>query len=275
MRTPRFPARVVTCALLAGLLSLGLWGYLAAHLAGPPPGRTGAPGEGTCAGAGCHNGTGPGGMSIGILEYLPADTLLLGVAFHGTGGSLWGFEAGVFVYPGDTAREIVPIDLVRTQILVPPDSGRYIAHTAAGTMPVPPDTIVSWQFKAVVPPDGYADGPCPQLFVAGVAADGDATAAGDHAYTKATQLWVGSCGGCPIFLTGDINLSGTVTSADIIELIGFVFRGGQHPLPCDAAADVDCSGSVNSSDIIGMVNYVFKGGNAFCDACLSVLVWGC
>jgi hypothetical protein len=81
--------------------------------------------------------------------------------------------------------------------------------------------------------------------------------------------------GCPITLTGDVNLSGTITSADIIATVNFVFKGGAHPLPCDAAADVGCNGSVTSADIIGLVNYVFKGGLPPCDGCTSPLAAGC
>ena len=81
--------------------------------------------------------------------------------------------------------------------------------------------------------------------------------------------------GCPITLTGDVNLSGTITSADIIATVNFVFKGGAHPQPCDAAADVNCNGAVTSADIIGLVNYVFKGGDPPCDACTSPLAAEC
>jgi len=94
--------------------------------------------------------------------------------------------------------------------------------------------------------------------------------AGQDAFVA--KLFTGSC---PITMTGDVNSSGTVSSADIISLVNFVFKGGAHPQPCDAAGDVNCSGSVSSADIIFLVNHVFKGAAAPCDACGSSLAGGC
>jgi hypothetical protein len=91
-------------------------------------------------------------------------------------------------------------------------------------------------------------------------------------------FWYGAAGAggsCPIAMTGDVNVSGTLTSADIIYMVNFVFKGGPDPLPCSATADVNCSGSVTSADVIYMVNHVFKGGIAPCDACTSPLAAGC
>jgi hypothetical protein len=80
---------------------------------------------------------------------------------------------------------------------------------------------------------------------------------------------------CSIVMTGDVNTNGSITSADIIGMVNFVFKGGAHPQPCDAAGDVNCSGSVTSADIIGLVNFVFKGGAPPCDACTSSLASSC
>jgi len=74
---------------------------------------------------------------------------------------------------------------------------------------------------------------------------------------------------CLITLPGDVNISNTITSADIITLVNFVFKGGVAPKPCTANGDVNCSGTVTSADIITLVNFVFKGGNAPCDICAN------
>ncbi len=77
-------------------------------------------------------------------------------------------------------------------------------------------------------------------------------------------------------MTGDVNLDGVITSADIIYKVNFVFKGGFAPLPCEGAGDVNCSGSVTSSDIIGLVNFVFKSGDPPCDVCQAYdLAWTC
>jgi len=76
-----------------------------------------------------------------------------------------------------------------------------------------------------------------------------------------------ACGDCPVDLSGDLNQSGTITAADIIYAVNFVFKGGAAPLPITQAGDVDCSGAVTSADIIVLVQFVFKGGAVPCDVC--------
>lgn len=81
---------------------------------------------------------------------------------------------------------------------------------------------------------------------------------------------------CLVTRTGDVNVSGSLTSADIIYLVGFVFKGGIVPHPCVASGDVNCSGTVTSADIIYMVGHVFKSGPEPCDVCTIVPdIWFC
>ena len=72
---------------------------------------------------------------------------------------------------------------------------------------------------------------------------------------------------CVIEIAGDVNLSGAITSADVIYMIGYVFKGGDPPMPCAANGDVKCDGIVTAADIIYLVNHFFKGGPAPCDIC--------
>jgi hypothetical protein len=81
--------------------------------------------------------------------------------------------------------------------------------------------------------------------------------------------------GCPIALTGDVNLSGAITSADIIYMVNYVFKSDLDPMPCPAAGDVNCSNSTTSADIIYLVNFVFKSDLPPCDACASALAADC
>lgn len=73
--------------------------------------------------------------------------------------------------------------------------------------------------------------------------------------------------GCVVALTGDVNVSGVITSADIVSLVGYVYLSGATPLPIEAAGDVDCTGTVNTSDVIYLVNYTFKAGSVPCNVC--------
>lgn len=72
---------------------------------------------------------------------------------------------------------------------------------------------------------------------------------------------------CLIDVPGDVNITHTVTSGDIIVLKNYVFLGGATLKPCWANGDVNCSGTITSSDIITLVNYVFKGGAPPCNIC--------
>lgn len=58
---------------------------------------------------------------------------------------------------------------------------------------------------------------------------------------------------------GDVNGSWTVTSADIITLVNYVFKSQPLTVPV-CAGKVSGDGQVNASDIIWLVNSVFKGG---------------
>ena len=81
---------------------------------------------------------------------------------------------------------------------------------------------------------------------------------------------------CMVSKTGDVNVTGSITSADVIFLVNYVFKSGLVPMPCQAAGDVNCNHAVTSSDIIYLVNYVFKGAAAPCDVCFLIPgLWSC
>ena len=98
---------------------------------------------------------------------------------------------------------------------------------------------------------------------------------GEESFTVRSVAFQQSIAACAISLPGDVNESGSITSADIIYLVGYTFKGGPEPLPCAANGDVNCSGEVTSSDIIFMVNYVFKGGPVPCDMCCDPGAMAC
>ena len=68
-----------------------------------------------------------------------------------------------------------------------------------------------------------------------------------------------------VFLTGDVNSDGRITTADIIYYVNWNYKGQAPPLLCDGIGDVNCSRSTTSADIIFLVNYVFLSGPAPCD----------
>jgi len=62
-----------------------------------------------------------------------------------------------------------------------------------------------------------------------------------------------------MYLPGDVNGTWTVTSADIIALVGYVFRGALLTVP-ECAGRTNGDGVITSADIIWLVNAVFKSG---------------
>jgi len=64
----------------------------------------------------------------------------------------------------------------------------------------------------------------------------------------------------PTYTVGDVNESGSITSADVVYLVAYIFRGGPGPQPVWEAGDVNASGSVTSADIIYLINYIFRSG---------------
>jgi hypothetical protein len=63
----------------------------------------------------------------------------------------------------------------------------------------------------------------------------------------------------PASQPGDVDESGSITAADIIYLVSFVFKGG--PAPVDpTTGDVNGSCAITAADVIYLVNFVFKAG---------------
>lgn len=63
------------------------------------------------------------------------------------------------------------------------------------------------------------------------------------------------------FPAGDLNASGTVTSADVIFAVNYVFRSGPEAESL-ALADVNRDCIISLADILTAVNFVFRGGAA-------------
>ena len=76
------------------------------------------------------------------------------------------------------------------------------------------------------------------------------------------HLGLTSESGMEVFRTyrpGDVNESWSISSADIITLVNYVFKGQALTVP-ECAGDVNTDTLVSSPDIIYLVNTVFKAG---------------
>lgn len=154
-----------------------------AFSANPPDGRTGAPGEGTC--ADCHGNlnTGPGGITItGTPSYTPGDTIDLTITVRHEGQSRWGFQITALSEFGVSFGTLLVADPIRTQLSLDIGLERwYIDQTAAGTDNGTPDESPGWSIRWASPdvPHGSV-----MFYAAGNAADGFLQF-GDYIYTTA------------------------------------------------------------------------------------------
>ena len=101
--------------------------------------------------------------------------------------------------------------------------------------------------------------------------DGSATsyedAPGQGVYTYEVQAWydetLNASAACEVeargvyFVRGDTNASGRIDLADVIFILGYLFRRDRAPT-CFDAADVNGDGAIDVSDAIYMLNFIFN-----------------
>lgn len=231
------------------------------------------PQQSTCS---CHNSfplnSGPGSVGITLTPEFPfpGDTVEVQISLEQAGQIRWGFEVtGIDVGGSATPLDFILTDTSRT-LLSGDSSAMYVTNSLTATDSGVADVAPGWSFKWAVPNflDLMVD-----LYVAGCAANGDGLPTGDYIYTDSLQVRVS----IDYFLTtGDVNEDGIITSADIIYLVAYVFKGGNEPIPCAAVGDVNCNGVITSADILYLVGYVFKGGSAPCDVLMLIPdTWNC
>lgn len=122
-----------------------------AYSSGPPDGKTGRPGEGTC--NDCHSGVGSAdstllaGFAAGTYKPDSQYTLVLHVQYAGQ--ARWGFELTVVDQSNSRAGQLLVLDSANTQYS---NAGPgYLKHTSAGThpgTPGPTSWTIGWRAPA-------------------------------------------------------------------------------------------------------------------------------
>lgn len=153
---------------------------------GAPANRSGAPGENTCATAGCHSSfdlnSGTGSVSIDAPEtYLPGEAVDLLVAVDNTtppvGESVNGFQVSVKDDTGEDVGSFEIVDPLLTRFASGSDA--HVTHTGTGSMQA------EWEVRWIAPD------PAPTsvtVYAAGNAANGDRGSGGDFIYTTSVSL---------------------------------------------------------------------------------------
>jgi len=182
-----------------------------AHAAGPDPGKSGAPGESTCAESGCHEGTalngGGGGrvtIDAGGSTYTPGVKQRISVTVSDPAQRRWGFQLTARLSSNSKTRAgiLAAVD-GNTQVLcaaanlleVPCNANptlQFIEHTLSGNIITAVGAGRTYQFDWTPPATDM--GPV-ILYAAGNAANGNMLETGDHIYT--TTLTLNPASACP------------------------------------------------------------------------------
>ena len=119
---------------------------------GAPTGRTGAPGETTCAASSCHTSfalnSGTGKVAISGLPasgYTPGQVIAVTVTMTQASIVRWGFELTALDDQGRAAGTLAVTDSVRTRLRTGNFGGgqrQYLTHTQTG------NTVSTWTMRA-------------------------------------------------------------------------------------------------------------------------------
>lgn len=216
------------CAAKVACIAFAVPFLLYAFASGPDPRNTGAPGDMTCARAGCHTGTavngGPGNVSITFpsgLTYVPGQRQRWIVTVNDSQQRVFGFQATARLESNQTGGQAGSFSNIdgSTQILcddgsVRPASGcragftvEFIQHTRAGS-------ANTFTFEWTPPATNVGN---IRVYVAGNAANGNGTNTGDRIYTASYTLTPASGGG----------ERPTISSGGVAE--GFNYTAGVAP----------------------------------------------
>ena len=115
------------------------------YSSGPPDGKTGRPGEGTC--LDCHSGAGSGDSTelVGLVGgwYQPDSLYSLTLWVRYAGQLRWGFELTVVDHSNNSAGQLIVTESTNTQYSSAPPG--YLKHTSTGTHAGTPGPT-SWTF---------------------------------------------------------------------------------------------------------------------------------
>jgi hypothetical protein len=210
-------------ALVVAVLATLAYGFSA----GPPAGRTGAPGEATC--VQCHTGTlnnGPGRITIsGVPEtYEPNQELTLTVRVEHPDRERWGFQITALDDANNPAGALAPADRTITKAVEATGNLRgrvYVEHTTRGTFRGQAQGA-EWEVRWTAP---AADAGRVTFYAAGNAANGNNASSGDSIYTTAVST--GTAAGpaiiAPAFKKGKVLLQANgsnIVPGAVLELSG-------------------------------------------------------
>ena len=163
---------------------------------GAPPQKTGAPGDTTCADAGCHGGTpntGGGSVAIdfgGSMQYTPGQTYTWTATITDSAARAWGFEVSTRLASNDTAGQAGRLEPGQNQRVICVDD-RDRSGSCTATPPLEflthqlPANTNSFTFTWKAPDTNVGD---VKVYVAGNGANANGQNTGDRIYTASYTL---------------------------------------------------------------------------------------
>ena len=147
-----------------------------AYSGGPPNGKTGRPGEGTC--NDCHSGVGSADSTevVGFVGnwYQPDSLYSLTLSVRYAGQLRWGFELTVVDQTNNSAGQLIVTDSTNTQYSPAPPG--YLKQTSSGTHPGTPGPT-TWTFGWRAPAAGAG---AVRFYWCANAADSNGASSGDR-----------------------------------------------------------------------------------------------
>lgn len=149
---------------------------------GAPAGRTGAPGESTCATVGCHNSfglnSGSGAVEITApATYTSGEVVEIKVKVAEEGAARFGFE----VTAKDAAGNDAGTFMLNAEVRRASNQPGYITHNPAVRVADEKEWTIEWTAPDVSTGDIT-------FYAAGNAANGNGSTSGDHIYTTAVTM---------------------------------------------------------------------------------------
>jgi len=168
--------KISNCRTRPALVLVCCCTLLLAYSGGPPDGKTGRPGEGTC--NDCHSGVGSGDSTelVGLAggSYQPDSLCSLSLWVRHANQMRWGFELTVVDQANNGAGQLIVADSANTQYSS--TAPGYLKQTGAGTHPGTPGPT-TWAFGWRAPPAGAG---AVRFYWCANAADNDGGSSGDR-----------------------------------------------------------------------------------------------
>ena len=221
----------------------------------PPNGRTGAPGQSTCASGNCHNSfplnSGSGQLFIeGTSSYNPEEIYNFTLNLSQTEQDRWGFELCSLTNEMEQGGIINSIDETLTQISSTSNI-TYIKQTTNGTYNGQ-QNIVEWGFEWEAPIAGT--GPI-TFYFSGNAANGNGTRNGDYIYINSFTL-IENQEEC--ISNGDVNLDNDLNVLDVVTVVSYVLGNDNFNNEQFCQGDINLDYNIDVLDIVTIVSIILN-----------------